>query len=108
MKNLIRGVLLILFALALVAPALQAQDNRYAAIAYSPSTNHWGWGTNYPTKDEAIARAVRSLHLLSDNSCPNPSGSCSANKQSPHNDCLAPAMPAPPGPGRTELTKLRE
>ena len=59
MKNLIRGVLLILFALAVVAPALQAEDNRYAAIAYSPSTNHWGWGTNYPTKDEAIARAVR-------------------------------------------------
>jgi len=59
MKNLIRGVLLILFALVLVAPALQAEDNRYAAIAYSPSTNHWGWGTNYPTKDEAIARAVR-------------------------------------------------
>ena len=59
MKNLIRGVLLILFALVLVAPALQAEDDRYAAIAYSPSTNRWGWGTNYLTKDEAIARAVR-------------------------------------------------
>ncbi|HEX8897091.1 MAG TPA: DUF4189 domain-containing protein [Chthoniobacterales bacterium] len=59
MKNLIRGVLLILFALALVAPTLQAQDDRYAAIAYSPSTNRWGWGTNYPTKAEAIERAVK-------------------------------------------------
>jgi hypothetical protein len=61
MKNLSRAGLLVLFALVLgLAPALQAApEDRYAAIAYSPSTNKWGWGTNYPTKEEAIARAVK-------------------------------------------------
>ena len=61
MKNLTRGILLIVFAFALgLAPALQAAPgDRFAAIAYSPSTGRWGYGNNYPTKAAAIARAVR-------------------------------------------------
>ena len=60
MKNLSRAGLLILFALVLgLAPASQAAPgDRYAAIAYSPESNRWGWGNNYPTKAEAIARAL--------------------------------------------------
>jgi hypothetical protein len=59
MKNLTRGILLFVFALAIgLAPALEAAD-RYAAVAYSPRTGHWGSGSNYPTKSGAIARALR-------------------------------------------------
>src|SRR3954469_995205 len=60
MKNLSRAASLILFALVLgLAPALQAGSaERFAAIAYSPETNRWGWGNNYATKEEAIARAL--------------------------------------------------
>jgi serine/threonine-protein kinase len=51
--------LVVLFALALgIGPSLQAQsDDLYAAIAYSPKTGKWGYGCNYKTKAEAIARA---------------------------------------------------
>jgi len=60
MRNLSRGILLIIMAVALAAgPALQAAEETYAAIAYSPSTNRWGYGNGYPTKSEAIARALR-------------------------------------------------
>jgi hypothetical protein len=61
MKNLNRPVWLVLFALALAfLPALQAQDDdKFAAIAYSPKTGRWGYGCNYSTKAEAIARAKR-------------------------------------------------
>jgi serine/threonine-protein kinase len=60
MKNLTRGVLLIALAFALgLAPVLQAADDRYAAIAYSPKTGRWGYGANYATKSEALARARR-------------------------------------------------
>lgn len=54
-----RRLLLFLFALVLgFMPALQAQDDdKYAAIAYSPKTDKWGYGCNYSTKEEAIARA---------------------------------------------------
>jgi hypothetical protein len=41
-----------------MAQAAQA-DDRYAAVAYSPKTGRWGYGANYPTKSEAIARAKR-------------------------------------------------
>ena len=59
MRNLSRGILFAVIALALViAPALQAGDV-YAAIAYSPATNRWGYGQGYPTKSQAIARALR-------------------------------------------------
>ena len=59
MKNLIRAVLPILFALVLAAPpALQAGPDRYAAVAYSPTAKKWGYGNNYATKGEAIARAL--------------------------------------------------
>ena len=61
MNILRRRILLFLFALVLgFMPALQAQDNdKYAAIAYSPNTDKWGYGCNYSTKDEAIARALQ-------------------------------------------------
>jgi uncharacterized protein DUF4189 len=61
MKNLTRGILLIVLALALgLAPALQAEPgDRFMAIAYSPKTGRWGYGSNYSTKSEAIARALR-------------------------------------------------
>ncbi len=45
-------------------PPIDADDasagpnDRFAAIAYSPSTGKSGWGSNYGTKAEAIARAV--------------------------------------------------
>jgi serine/threonine-protein kinase len=59
MNILRRRILLFLFALVLgFMPALQAQDDdKYAAIAYSPKTGKWGYGCNYTTKAEAIARA---------------------------------------------------
>lgn len=61
MKNLTRAILLTLFALFVaLTPALEAAPgDRYAAIAYSPRTGRWGYGTNYPTKSAAIARALR-------------------------------------------------
>src|ERR1700716_1848135 len=60
MKNLTRGILLIVFAFALgPATVLQGAGDRYAAIAYSPKTGRWGYGANYATKSEAIARARR-------------------------------------------------
>ena len=60
MKNLTRGVLLVVIAFALaLGPALQAADDTYAAVAYSPATGRWGYGNGYPTKAEAIARARR-------------------------------------------------
>jgi uncharacterized protein DUF4189 len=59
MNILRRRILLVLFALALgIGPSLHAQsDDLFAAIAYSPKTNKWGYGCNYHTKAEAIARA---------------------------------------------------
>ena len=63
MNILRRRLLLSLFALVLgfvPLSALQAQDDdKYAAIAYSPSTGRWGYGCNYSTKAEAIERAKR-------------------------------------------------
>jgi uncharacterized protein DUF4189 len=60
MKNLTRGILLAAIAITLaITPALQAAGDVYAAIAYSPSTNRWGYGNGYPTKSQAIARARR-------------------------------------------------
>jgi hypothetical protein len=59
MKNLTRGILLIVIALALAAgPALQAAGDKYAAVAFSPSTGRWGYGNGYPTKAEATTRAL--------------------------------------------------
>ena len=61
MNILRRRILLFLFALVLAfVPILHAQDgDKFAAIAYSPKTGRWGYGCNYPTKAEAIARAKR-------------------------------------------------
>jgi|ERR1700674_447222 len=59
MRNFTRRTLFAVIALALViAPALQAGDV-YAAIAYSPDANKWGYGQGYPSKSQAIARALR-------------------------------------------------
>ena len=57
MKNLTRGILFLIIALAL-APSLQAADS-YAAVAFSPSTLRWGYGNGYPNKAQAISRARR-------------------------------------------------
>jgi hypothetical protein len=60
MKNLTRGILFIIIALALgLGPALQAAGDTFAAIAYSPKTGRYGYGNGYPTKSQAIARAKR-------------------------------------------------
>ena len=60
MKNLTRGLLFIIIALALgLGPALQAAGDTFAAIAYSPSTARYGYGNGYPTKSQALARARR-------------------------------------------------
>ncbi|PZR70750.1 MAG: hypothetical protein DLM73_17220 [Chthoniobacterales bacterium] len=60
MKSLTRGVWLILFVLALgLVPALQAEGDYYAAIAYSPSTGRWGYGTAFATRSDAIIRALK-------------------------------------------------
>ncbi len=58
MKNLTRGILLIVFALALFAPALRARGDSYAAIAYSASSGRWGYGNGYGSQGEAVARAL--------------------------------------------------
>ena len=60
MNILRRRILLVLFALVLgFMPAVHAQsDDKYAAIAYSPTTGKWGYGCNYSTKAEALARAI--------------------------------------------------
>jgi hypothetical protein len=59
MKNLARVFLFLFIALALViGPALQAADT-YAAIAYSPKSGRYGYGKGYPSKSQAIARALR-------------------------------------------------
>src|SRR2546423_14752035 len=59
MKNLSRSILVVLLAVVLgIGPSLQAQSSElYAAVAYSPKTGRWGYGCNYTTKAEAIARA---------------------------------------------------
>ena len=60
MKNLTRGILFVIIALALVlGPALQAAGDTFAAIAYSPTSGRYGYGKGYSTKSEAIARALR-------------------------------------------------
>ena len=57
MKKLTLGILLMMIALAVaITPSLQAGDV-YAAIAYSPSSNTWGYGNGYATKADALARA---------------------------------------------------
>jgi hypothetical protein len=57
MKNLKRGILFLIVALAVgLTSSLQAADS-YAAVAYSPSANQWGYGKGYPSKSAAIARA---------------------------------------------------
>lgn len=62
MNILRRRLLLFLFALVLgfvPLSALHAQDDdKYAAIAYSPTTDKYGYGCNYSTKAEALARAI--------------------------------------------------
>jgi hypothetical protein len=57
MNKLTRGILFLIIALALgLGSSLQAA-NSYAAIAYSPSANQWGYGNGYPSQAGAIARA---------------------------------------------------
>jgi serine/threonine-protein kinase len=49
-----------LFATALAtAVPVQAGDDTFAAIAYSPSTGLYGFGNGYSTKDEALEKALQ-------------------------------------------------
>ena len=58
MKNLTRGILLIVITIAVViGPALQAADS-YAAIAFCTSSGSWGCASGAATKAEAIANAI--------------------------------------------------
>jgi hypothetical protein len=60
MRNLTRGILLLIIVFALgLGPALQAAGDSFAAVAYSPSTGRAGYGNGYPNKSQAIARAVK-------------------------------------------------
>jgi Domain of unknown function (DUF4189) len=58
MKNLTRVILLTVVALALGLTSAVSAADRYAAVAFSPSTNRWGYGNGYFTRAEATARAV--------------------------------------------------
>ena len=59
MKNLTRGILFLIVTFVLgLPPSLQAADS-YAAIAYSPSGGQWGYSNGYPSKSQAISRAIR-------------------------------------------------
>ena len=58
MKNLTRGILLVVITIAVViGPALQAADT-YAAIVFCTSSGSWGSASGAATKAEAIANAV--------------------------------------------------
>ena len=58
MKNLTRGILLLVITIAIViGPALQAADN-YAAIVYCTSNDSWGAASGAATKADAIANAL--------------------------------------------------
>jgi serine/threonine-protein kinase len=60
MKILVRAILCLVLASALwlVGSAVAGSD-RYAAVAFSPSTGAYGYGNGYATKAEAIQRARR-------------------------------------------------
>src|SRR2546430_13693203 len=58
MKNLTRGILLVVITIAVViGPALQAADT-YAAIVVCTSSGSWGSASGAGTKAEAIANSV--------------------------------------------------
>jgi hypothetical protein len=58
MKNLTRGILLVVISIAVViGPALQAADS-YAAIVFCTSSGSWGSASGAATKAEAIANAI--------------------------------------------------
>ena len=59
MTPLARWITLLVVAIAFAAAArVDAAGNRYAAIAFSPSTGQYGYGNGFRTKDEAIERAL--------------------------------------------------
>lgn len=60
MSHLLRRVTFIAAALVLASTLLaEAGRDRYAAVAFSPSTGLYGYGNGYATKDEAIEKAVQ-------------------------------------------------
>jgi uncharacterized protein DUF4189 len=60
MKNLARGIVLAVVLCALgICATLKAGGNRYAAVAFSPSTGLYGYGNGYSSKDEAVERALQ-------------------------------------------------
>jgi len=58
MKNLTRVILFTVVALALGLTSAVSAADRYAAVAFSPSTSRWGYGNGYFTRAEATACAV--------------------------------------------------
>jgi hypothetical protein len=61
MKPRLLAVALLLFAIAFGASttSLQAGDDTYAAIAFSPSTGLYGFGNGFDNKDDAIEKALQ-------------------------------------------------
>ena len=58
MKILNRSLLLAVVAFALALTSTVSAADRYAAMAFSPSTGRWGCGNGYLTKGEATTRAL--------------------------------------------------
>ena len=61
MTSISRALLFVIVgcALFLGGSAQAGPNDRYAAVAYSPSTGSYGYGNGYTTKSAAIARARR-------------------------------------------------
>jgi hypothetical protein len=59
MKTLLRGVLFVLLSCLLTAaiPEANASGDRFAAVAFSPSTGRWGYSNGFSTQSAAMARA---------------------------------------------------
>ncbi|HVF70427.1 MAG TPA: DUF4189 domain-containing protein [Chthoniobacterales bacterium] len=58
MKNITRGILLLVMAISLrLAPTVQAGDDKYAAIAVNTSTGKGGYGRGFDSEEAAVARA---------------------------------------------------
>ena len=59
MTHLGRWITLLIIAVAFAAAArVEAGQDRYAAIAFSPSTGQYGYGNGFRTKAEAVERAL--------------------------------------------------
>lgn len=59
MKYLPRLFVLLALISAFWSASLVEAADVYAAVAYSPSTRQWGYSQGYPTRAQAISRALR-------------------------------------------------